>query len=83
MQTYRWHRYDAKNDQCMSSRCKKCTFRQKIIPLVTEVTAIIAAVPSKKRGRKHLSDETKAIREQEKKEKQEKQAAKRAKLDKK
>ena len=52
-----------------------------IIPIVTEVTAIIAAVPSKKRVRKPLSDETKAIREQEKKEKQEKD--KQAKLDKK
>ena len=55
-------------------------------PLV-DVTAIIAAVPTKKRGRKPLSDEAKAIKDQDKKDKQEKlkqdkQVAKRAKLNK-
>ncbi len=56
-------------------------------PLATDVTAIISAVPSKKRGRKSLSDEAIAIKDQNKKDKQEKlkqdkQLAKRAKLNK-
>ena len=54
-------------------------------PLVPDVTAIIAAVPTKKRDKKPLSDEAKAIKDQDKKDKQEKlkqdkQVAKRAKL---
>jgi hypothetical protein len=52
-----------------------------------QIQTHIAAVPTKKRGRKPLSDKAKAIKDQDKKDKQEKlkqdkQVAKRAKLNK-